>query len=290
MGPTDLRSGDPFGIYEVRRHESATSTLVVMPPILPLPHIEVAPGGRVGVARSRAQAFEHSVSAARVREHLPGDGLRWIHWPTSARKDDLYIRLFDSAPTGDWWIILDLDRSVQAGEGLDSTEEHGVILAASLTNRGLRSGRAVGLITTEQGDHLTWMLPGSGDAHRWKLLRALALAGPGTTSLSELLVRARPSFVQPASLIVITPAGEGGWVEGAVALAHRGVVPTALLLDAASYGGKGDAKTIAALLADSGIAHEIIHRDELDATKIEPPHSHERRKVDLSEDPWKVLR
>lgn len=290
LGPTDLRSGDPFGIYSVHRHEPATSTLVVMPPILPLPRIEVAPGGRVGEARSRVQALEHSVSAARVREHLPGDSLRWIHWPTSARKNDLYIRLFDSAPAGDWWIVLDMDRQVQVGEGLDSTEEHGVILAASLTDRGLKAGRAVGLIITEREDQVAWMRPRSGEGHRWELLHALALASPGATSLSELLGRARPSFARPASLIVITPATEGHWVEGILAMAQRGVVPTVLLLDAASYGGRGDTRTVAELLAEAGVAHEIIHRDDLDASQTGLLRRDERREVDLSKDPWKVLR
>ncbi|MFQ5944672.1 MAG: DUF58 domain-containing protein [Anaerolineae bacterium] len=298
LGPTDLRTADPFSIYSVRRHEAATSTLVVMPPILPLPQIEVAPGGRVGEARTRAPALEHSVSAGQVREHMPGDSIRRIHWPTSARKDDLYIRLFDTAPTGDWWIVLDLDRRVQAGEGMDSTEEHGVILSASLMDRGLRSGRAVGLTTTDQEDRLAWIRPGSGEAHRWKLLHALALAGPGTTSLSELLKRVRPSLARPASLIVITPDGAGRWVEGVLALTLRGVVPTVLLLDAASYrasygasfGGRGDTRTVAELLADAGISHQIIHRDDLDPSQIGFPRRDDKRKVDLSEAPWTVLR
>jgi uncharacterized protein (DUF58 family) len=147
LGPTSLRSGDPLGLYTVTLHYPDASALMVTPPIVPLPAIEVAPGGRAGEGRrSRADPLERTVGAAGVRDYRPGDNLNWIHWRISAHRDALLVRLFDSTPTSNWWIFLDLERRVQAGEGWDSTEEHGVMLAASLTDRGLRAGRAVGLV------------------------------------------------------------------------------------------------------------------------------------------------
>ena len=47
LGPTTLRTTDPFGLYTVSIADAASATLVVMPPVVPLPMIEVAPGGRV---------------------------------------------------------------------------------------------------------------------------------------------------------------------------------------------------------------------------------------------------
>lgn len=51
LGPTTFRSGDPFGIYVTERRYPASSTMAVMPPLLPLPAVEVAPGGHAGDGR-----------------------------------------------------------------------------------------------------------------------------------------------------------------------------------------------------------------------------------------------
>lgn len=268
LGPTSLRAGDPLGLYTVSLHYPGWTTLMVLPPIVPLPIIEVAPGGRVGEGRPRADALERTVSAAGVRDYLPGDSLRWIHWRTSAHRDSLFIRLFDGTPAGDWWIFLDMDRRVQAGEGWASTEEHGVILAASLADRGLWSQRVVGLVT--HGEELVWLPPQAGDGQRWRILRALALVTPGSRTLAELLARARPTFGQLVSLIIITPAVDGGWIEALLPLLRRGVVPTVLLLDPLSFGGTGDVSGALALLSDLGVTRYVITRDLLDRPEARP--------------------
>lgn len=268
LGPTTLRAGDPFGVYTVTLHYPDSATLMVTPPILPLPTIEVAPGGRAGEGRPRADAPERTVSAASVRDYVHGDSLRWIHWRTFARRDSLFVKLFDGTPAGDWWMFLDLDHSVQAGQGQASTDEHGVILAASLADRGLRLGRAVGLVT--HGEELVWLPPQDGDGQRWTILRALALVDRGSRPLAELLARARPRFGEHTSLIIITPNVEGDWVEALWPLLRRGAIPTVLLLDPVSFGGTGDASRTSALLSDLGITSFIITRDLLDRPESRP--------------------
>ena len=88
--------------------------------------------------------FKTTVSVDSVREYAPGDPFKAIHWPTSARRDDLFVRQFEHTPTSDWWVFLDLQAEAQAGSGTASTLEHGIILAASLVDRGIRQGLAVG--------------------------------------------------------------------------------------------------------------------------------------------------
>ena len=161
IGPTDLLTGDPFGVYSVSLQYPASLPFIVMPPVLSLPDIQVSPGGRAGEGRPRQTASERTASAAGVRKYIPGDGLRSIHWRTSARRESLFVRLLDGTPAGDWWIFLDMDQRVHVGQGQDSTMEHGVILAASLADRGLRARRAVGLVV--QGQEWVWMPPRGGE-------------------------------------------------------------------------------------------------------------------------------
>ncbi len=233
IGPTRLTTGDPFGIFTLQIQDPASRLVIVVPPIVPLPAIEVAPGGRSGSGRPRQNAPERTVSASTVRQYVPGDNLHAIHWKTTARRDNLFVRIFDGTPTGDWRIILDLDQAVQAGEAWDSTEEHGVVLAASLADRGLRMHRSVGLAVN--GSENTWLPPQSGDNQRWDILRALAVVHPSERSLGDFLRLVEPDIRANTSLVLITPSRDESWFKALLPLLWRGVIPTVLLLDKDSF-------------------------------------------------------
>jgi len=268
LGPTTLRTGDPFGIYSVTIENPATTNMMVMPPIVPLPRIEIAPGGRAGEGARRTAALERAISAQGIREYTPGDRLNAIHWRASAHHDSLLVRLFDSTPTSDWWILLDLNARAQIGEGQNSTLEHAIILTASLADRGLRAGRAVGLGAFT--DNLVWLPPHAGETRRWEILRALALASPGARSLAELLAQMHASFKQRTSLIIITPDARADWLAPLIPLRWRGIVPTVLLLDPISFGGTTDAHGALSALADLEIAREVITREVLERPEAQP--------------------
>jgi uncharacterized protein (DUF58 family) len=268
LGPTSIITADPFGIYQVEKHYSNQVNLMVTPPIIPLPEIQVAPGGRAGEGAQRLYAPQPTVSAAGVREYTPGDNLKWIHWRTSARRDDLFVRLFDNTPAGDWWIVLDVDHKVQSGHGSGSTEEHGVILAASLADQGLRGGKAVGLAAS--GLPLVWLPPKEGDGQRWEILRALALLEPAQQSLSKLLLGIKPTLGRNTSLVIITPNYYGFWLESLFQLLWRGVVPTILLLDPVTFGSNGNSKRIQTQLSDWNIHYYLITPDLMNKPEAFP--------------------
>jgi len=268
LGPIRLLTGDPFGLFAVTVPYQQTLPLLVLPPIVPLPSIEVAAGGRSGDARPRAYTAERTVSVAGVREYVPGDSRRWINWHVSARHDALYVRTFDGTPASDWWIVLDMERRVQVGSGQDATEEHGIILAASLADRGLRLRRAVGLAT--HGDPPVWLPPATGEGQRWELLRALAQVNSGTRAFAEMLQRVRPALGQRTSLILITPSTEMEWVATLLPLIQRGVTPTVLLLDPVSFGGMGNTAAIEVALQNLGVAHYRITKDVLNLPEKRP--------------------
>jgi uncharacterized protein (DUF58 family) len=268
LGPTRLVSGDPFGIFSVALDYPSTLPLLVLPPIVPLPSIEVAPGGRQGEARPRSNLVDRTISAATVREYAPGDSRRWIHWRTTARHNELFVRQFESTPAGDWWILLDMDHHVQLGEEQDATDEHGIVLAASLADRGVRSRHAVGIVA--QGEDLVWMAPAEGEGQRWEILRSLALVTRGSQPLTEVLARVAPNIGSRASLVLITPSTDTAWVEALVGFVRRGVVPTVMLLDPESFGGDGSTRAVRGALANLGVAYYEITKDLLDLPELRP--------------------
>lgn len=268
LGPTTLHTSDPFGLYSVTLQHPDSATLTVTPPVVHLPSIDVAPGGRAGEGRPRPNTFERTVSSSGIRDYVAGDSFRWIHWPSSARHGSLYVRQFDSMPAGDWWIFVDLDQQAQAGEGFASTEEHAVILAASLAHRGLQLGRSVGLVAYSQ--ELIWLPPRSGDAQQQEILRGLALAEAGPHSLTDLLGRTQPASARTSSLIIITAAADATWLKALLLLLKRGAVATVLLLDPVSFGGSGDSQAAQRLLTDLNITHYLITKDFLDRPEARP--------------------
>jgi len=256
LGPSTLRMGDPLGLFVVTQHYSATVPLMVLPPILDLPGIQVAPGGQVSEGRPRPYAPQPTTLATSVRPHIPGDSLRLIHWPTSARRDSLYVRTFDGSPSGNWWIVLDLAKDVHSGEGNESTLEQSITLAASLLDHGLEEGHAVGLIA-----HSTdpiWLPPARDDAQRWTVLRELATVEAGAYPLTQLLQRSTDSLGHSASVVVITPAPDTGWLEPLLLLKQRDLIPTVMMLIG------NDQRT------EKNIFHELLAQLDVTAYLLEP--------------------
>jgi len=268
LGTTRLQSGDPLGIYTVSIDDSHSQTLLVLPPVVPLPPIAVTPGGVMGAGRPRSHSPEQTVGAAGVREYQSGDALRMIHWPTTARQGKPFVRLLDGTPAADWWILLDLDEQAQVGVGWDSTEEHAVVLAASLADLGLHSRKAVGLAVN--GEQVCWMPPRENESQRWEILRALALARPGKMDLQQYLERNGKSFGRQSSLVVISSNVSAAWVETLAPLQWRGIVPTVMLVDPASFGAEANAGKLAAQLQQMGTNCHIITRDLLDQPEAHP--------------------
>jgi uncharacterized protein (DUF58 family) len=279
LGPASLHTSDPFGVYAVEVQATATATLIVMPAVVSLPAIAVAPGGRSGEGRRGTRTPEPSVASARVRDYQLGDSANHIHWRTTARRDALFVRQFDSAPAGDWWIILDMNQAVQLGSGQDSTLEHAIILAASLADRGLREGRNVGLVAdgaveaqavrrgTVEPSRTLWLAARGGAGQRSDILRALTLAEPGTRPLAEVIERTRPALRQAASLIVITPDADANWVAALLPAITQGSVPTVLLFDRTTFGEPRDTPSPTTLLTSVGISYLPIRRELLDHSR-----------------------
>ncbi len=107
-------------------------------------HLRIAPAGWARDQRRRRGALEREFRDAGVRNYLPGDSLRRIHWHASAHFDMLIVRQLEASASGDWWIFIDLEDRVQAGKSRDSTLEFSIVLAASLAMHRLKDHRRVG--------------------------------------------------------------------------------------------------------------------------------------------------
>ena len=122
LGGMTLETGDPLGIYTITFEASTSSTLHVMPPVVALPAFQILSSGWAGDGRTNPRSFEETIDASHTRQMTPNDPMRWIHWKSTARYDKFFVRQFEGTPAGDWWILLDLHKDSQLGNGWDSTE------------------------------------------------------------------------------------------------------------------------------------------------------------------------
>jgi uncharacterized protein (DUF58 family) len=270
LGGAKVLTGDPFGIFEVTIHASKRASILVLPQIAALPELRIAPAGSYGDGQPRRNASERTIHASTVRDYVHGDSMRMIHWPTTARMNKVFVRLMESTPEGDWWILLDLDKQYMLGEGPDSIEEQSVTLAASLAERGLRLRKSVGLIGN--GAELTWLTPKKGEGQKWEIMQALATVRPGDVDLGTVLERthSEPSLGRRHSLIIISASTKLDWIKSLLPLVKHGTrsIPTVMLLDLAPY-GEASAENTAAVLAERGIICHIIPPGIMELPKID---------------------
>lgn len=263
LGPWQLRSGDPFGLFAVTIAYPARQEIIVHPPIhgdlpVPLPRGETS-----GRARARRRAQQATINAAAVRAYQPQDPTRHIHWPTSARRGQLFVREFDLDAAGDLWLLLDLQAAaqLQAGEAA-GTEEHGVLLAASLAAQALAGMRGVGLAAYGRAPLI--IPPATGQGQQWRLLRALAVArADGDLPLAAALRDLNRVARRGSAALIITPSAETAWLPELGALARGGVLPAAALLERRSFGGTGDSAALAQTIRSLGFAADVIIQGSL---------------------------
>jgi uncharacterized protein (DUF58 family) len=172
MGPWSVETGDPWGIFAVRINHPQARPLLVYPPLADLPFPPLPRGASLGVSRTNLAALRPTTNAGQVRAYELGDSFRHIHWPSTAHRDELMVKMFDQEASADVWLLVDTDPTVQSGNGDTATEEVGVIVAASLANDLLREGRAVGLITYTPERNIVW--PARSTGQLWNLLGQLA--------------------------------------------------------------------------------------------------------------------
>jgi uncharacterized protein (DUF58 family) len=268
LGGTTLETSDPLGIYTLTIEHTKSSTLAVMPPVVPLPKFHILSSGWAGEGKTSPRSFEETINASHTREMTPNDPMRLIHWKSTARHDQYFVRQFEGTPAGNWWILLDLDQQTQLGTGLESTEEHSVILTASLAARGLDEEHPVGM--TINGNEAAWLVPHRNESQLRALLKGLAVAAPGSMSLQNYLPRMGQGMESHSSLLIITSNPNPEWTATLLPPIWRGILPTVFLLDPLTYGGASSTNSITDVLHKMNVPCHVIPKELLDKRQIQP--------------------
>jgi uncharacterized protein (DUF58 family) len=237
FGPVELRYGDPFGLFIRTLRVPGSRSVVVYPVIRPVGQLDALAPSTAGDEQPRGRVLDIPPNATTIREYVPTDSVKRIHWASSARLARLMSRSFETREGGDAWIVLDLQGSVHAGEAPDSTLEYAMSIAASLTDASLRRGSAIGLVSNDS--QLSVIEAARGDQQRKKLFEYFTLAqADGTVGLATLLTSQRQQWQHRGGLIVITPSADEHWLEALLDLGVRGHRSLVVYLDPSGFGGR----------------------------------------------------
>lgn len=97
VGPTSVRTSDPLGLAELHAGTGPVDRIVVYPAVEELTGFPIVRGQDPAMQASRP---EHSRQGGEdfytLREYQRGDDLRRVHWPSSAKTDELMIRQLET--------------------------------------------------------------------------------------------------------------------------------------------------------------------------------------------------
>ncbi len=256
-GPLLVRGGDPFGIFYTERRYGVRQQILVYPRVVDLPRFQTPPASLPGEGRFRRRTHYITPNASGIRDYAPGDPLSRIHWRSTAHTGELMVKTFELDPTSDIWVIADMEGSIQAGEGDESTEEYIVTVAASVAQRYISANRSVGLMAF--GEEYTVVEAERGQQQLSRILESLAVAkAAGEAPLGNLLIEEQRRFGRHTTLVLVTASTDSNWVSPVQALVQRGVRVAVVLVDPSTFGGEGSPLLLYGELTASDILTYVV--------------------------------
>jgi uncharacterized protein (DUF58 family) len=227
LGPTILRSGDPFGMFLSEKQIPSENHLIVLPYIENINRFPEPPGNIQGGRAIRQKSLEATSFASGVREYQPGDPLNRIDWKSSAKSDKFMVKEFDQDPQGDVWIVVDGNaeanfytlevedvqfadtfwalKNKKAFKLPRSTFEYAISISASLASYFIDADKAVGLACA---DSILTVLPTEkGSRQLGKILETMAFfEGRGRMQINEVIETLSTQIARGSAVVIVSPA------------------------------------------------------------------------------------
>lgn len=217
VGPLRAERTDPFGLARRTTEVAPVAELTVYPRVDAVHPLPDSPGSDRHLNAPRAAFGVAGEDFYALRAYEVGDDLRRVHWPSTARRDELMIRQNETPWQGRATVLLD----TRARYHTDLSFESAVSAAASILTACWQRRSLIRLMTTDGAD--TGF--GTGPGHLELMLSRLALvdvtAGGGLVGLTRgqagdgSVAAVTTAAVPPAELAAL---GRLGWKPSLVTL------------------------------------------------------------------------
>ena len=260
-GPLQITLTDPLGLERVEERVDDGLVVLIRPRIPTLRSVFSTQGAREpGAARSafrRPSGFEIHA----IRDYAPGEPLRAVHWPSTARRGRLMVKELDDAPRDELVIVLDQDADGSAGPPGDWSFDAAVRAAGALAHAHSLWGRRVVIVGSSPSFAPVRVSPAG---HDWDVaLDALAAVMPvaGARVVGTLRAAAGP-LAHAREIIVVTGRPELA-VDPLLELRSRGRSTALVALAAETFAGRARDRAQPALLraVAQGIPVAVVSAD-----------------------------
>lgn len=272
LGPINISSGDPFGLFNSKRIIDNKVVLLVYPFYELLNAIPLQFGLLMGGNSLKKSSLETTPHAAGIREYYPGDPLNRIHWPSSIRKNQIMVKEFDKDPQASVWIYLDghkkikyfkedrkENKSIVKPWNLKKksdyqlpcdTFEYAVSVSGSLTEYFIKQGRSVGFCCS--GKNIEVLPSDKGERQLSKILEILTfLKSDGDLPIRRFVETKIQSQSLGATVIIITTSAAVELREAVEMIKQRGFYPILIMFDAISFDSHANEINVNKDLSDS---------------------------------------
>lgn len=146
FGPMILRATDPFGILTREISIEEPVALIVHPLVAPLERFGLPALAPFGERKAPRRLLEDPLRISSIRDYIPGDEPRRIHWKATARLGQLQSKVYEPSTSHTLAIFLDIRTMSQALMSYDpSLAELHICAAASVANWAIEQRYAVGV-------------------------------------------------------------------------------------------------------------------------------------------------
>lgn len=192
LGPLRLDDVDALGLARRRHRIDVRARLLVHPPIERLGSARMSAGSDPLLGPELGQSLDMGDEEFEgLREYVPGDDLRRIHWRTSARIDDLQVRQFQPPRHGRLTVVIDTRPPSDQRRSVDATAS----IAASIAVAALAAGDTVS-VEASDGRRTAAV---SGTRHIDTILEFLALLSGGDEQI-------HPSVPDASGTVIVASA------------------------------------------------------------------------------------
>ena len=258
---------DPLGLARLEEPLEAPGALLVYPRLVELDGLfsdagALALNGR-RLLLQRPSGFDlHS-----VREYERGESLRKVHWPSTAKRQQLMVKELEDAPRDELAVVLDLDPAGVVGDSFETQ----VRAAGSILMAHGRRGRRAVLVVNSPRKEQERIHPGDLEGRQALELLAAVEPEPGPP-LHALLGEDGPAG-RGLELAVVTATLAPRLVMRLVERTAGRKSISLVLVDAASFGERGTRSVYPGLLAlqAAGVTVAVISAGDDLAAALSAP-------------------
>lgn len=147
IGPLLMESGDLFGLQKRFRTGEQQEYVSVLPNIAYIDTFNIASRRPHGPVKTTNRVYEDPTRLAGLREYVPGDPMKFIHWKASAKHGQLLTKTHEASSVMGGTLILDLHADSYVPEDAEYRMELAITVTASIAHLLHMSGEQVGMLT-----------------------------------------------------------------------------------------------------------------------------------------------